>query len=71
VERLNSEGIPRHHLLFALKDRRTVMAARRIDRCLLCRRSSVNEAGLCEVCWTLLSDEELRQGERWLAGVGP
>ncbi len=71
MERLNSTGIPRHHLLFALKDARTVRTAIRIDACLLCRRSGVNDAALCPVCWALLSDDELKQGERWLTGVGP
>jgi hypothetical protein len=71
VERHNSEGIRRDQLLTALKDWRTVTNARRNDSCLLCRRSGVNEAALCEVCWTLLSDQELQQGVRWISGVGP
>jgi hypothetical protein len=71
MERLNSTGIPRQHLLFALKDARTVNAARRIDSCLLCRRNGVNDAALCHVCWALLNEDELKQGERWLTGVGP
>ena len=71
MERLNSEGIPRDQLLHALKDRRMVLMARKLNSCLLCRRNSVNEAGLCNVCWALLNDEELKQGTRWVAGVGP
>ena len=57
--------------MFALRDDKTVRTARRIDACLLCRKSGVNEAGLCQVCWALLNDDELKQGERWLTGVGP
>jgi len=71
MERLNSEGIPRDQLLLALKDRKMVLTARRFDTCLLCRRRGVNEAGLCAVCWALLNDEELKQGTRWVTGVGP
>jgi hypothetical protein len=72
VERLNSEGIPRANLRFALRDRRAVSGARRIDSCLLCRRSRVNEAGLCDVCYSLLDDpEEQRLAQRWLSGEGP
>ena len=69
--RLNSEGIPREHLLIALRDRRVVQAARYINSCLLCRRREVNEAGLCEVCWGMLEGEEIRMGERWMRGEGP
>ena len=71
MDRMNAEGIPRDQLLFALKDRRYVASACKIDSCLLCRRNRVNEAGLCQVCWTMLSDEEMAQGTRWLVGVGP
>ena len=72
MERLNSEGILRDELRFALKSRRAVMSARRINSCLLCRRMGVNESGLCEVCYGLLDDaEELRLANRWLTGEGP
>ena len=71
MHRLNSEGIPRDQLILALKDRRAVATARRINSCLLCRRIGVNEAGLCVVCYGMLNDEELRLAERWLRGVGP
>ncbi len=70
-DRVNSEGIPRHRLLFALTDRRSVMTARRIDSCMLCRDSGVNEAALCSKCWSQLNDEELVAGLRWLTGAGP
>jgi hypothetical protein len=71
MERLNGEGIPRHTLLLALKNRRQVMEARRIDACLLCRNRKVNEAGLCDACYSLLDGEELRIVGRWMTGVGP
>jgi len=71
VERLNSEGIPRHTLKFALRTSRIVREARRIDSCLLCRRPSVNEAGLCDVCYSALDGEELQLATRWLSGFEP
>lgn len=71
MERLNSEGIRRDHLLQALKSRKTVYVARRIDSCLLCRRRSVNEAGLCDFCYSMLDGEELIAAVRWLSGEGP
>lgn len=71
VERLNSEGIQRHELPWALSQRRFVVAARRVNACLLCRGRGVNESGLCEVCFTMLDDEETRLAHRWLTGEGP
>jgi hypothetical protein len=71
VERLNSEGIPRYHLSLALKDRKLVSTARRINTCLLCRRKPVNESGLCEVCYGMLDGEELKLACKWLTGEGP
>lgn len=71
MDRLNSEGIARHKLKVALSDRPTVLSARRTDTCLLCRRPRVNEAGLCDVCWALLDDDELRLAGKWLMGQGP
>jgi len=72
VERLNSEGINRAELKFALTRPRIVMAARRIDSCLLCRHGGVNEAGLCNMCYSMLQDpEEQRLVNRWLSGEGP
>ncbi|CAN5574715.1 hypothetical protein BH11ARM2_BH11ARM2_17180 [soil metagenome] len=71
MERWNSEGIRRNELLFALRTPRTVATARRINACLLCRRNSVNEAGLCVVCYSLLEGEEARMAERWLSGEEP
>ena len=57
--------------MIALRDRKQVLAARRVNSCLLCKRRQVNEAGLCEVCWGMLDGEELAMGERWLRGEGP
>lgn len=71
MDRLNSEALPRHKLLFALRDETTVRMARRINRCILCRRADTNEAGLCPVCWSLLTDEELAAASRWTIGVAP
>lgn len=71
VDRLNSEGIPRHLLTVALKDRRQVLQARRFDKCMLCRRGRVNDSGLCEVCYGSLDGEEFRLAAIWTSGVGP
>jgi len=71
VDRLNSEGIRRSELKWALTQRRIVLTARRIDACLLCRRNRVNEAGLCDICHATLTDEELVAEEKWLRGTGP
>ncbi|MEA2553739.1 MAG: hypothetical protein QOJ65_1915 [Fimbriimonadaceae bacterium] len=70
-DRLNSEGIRRDQLTWALRQRRVVGTARRINSCLLCRRIGVNESGLCEVCFSLLNDEESRLAGRWMSGEGP
>ena len=71
VERYNSEGIPRASLSLALRDRRQVRHALKIDSCLLCRAPHVNEAGLCRVCWVLLDDQELNLAKCWMNGGGP
>ena len=71
MDRINGEGIRRQDLKFALTQARLVFDARRIDRCLLCRRTQVNEAGLCLVCWSSLEDDELSLAQRWTLGVAP
>ena len=48
-----------------------MLAARKINSCLLCRRIGVNETGLCEVCYGMLDGEELRLATKWLTGEGP
>ena len=48
-----------------------VRTARRINSCLLCRNRGVNEAGVCDVCYASLNDEELRLANRWMTGEGP
>lgn len=71
MDRLNSEGIRRGELPFVLRQTDRVRTARRIDSCLLCRRKRVNEAGLCDVCFSQLEGEEMRLANRWLTGEGP
>lgn len=71
MDRVNSEGIPRWQLTVALKDRRQVTEARKVDTCMLCRRHRVNESGLCDMCYSGLDGEEFRLAARWLSGVGP
>lgn len=71
MQRMNSEGILRDDLAWALTQTRIVATARRIDRCLLCRRAHVNEAGLCAVCLATLDEPEIALVERWTRGTGP
>jgi hypothetical protein len=71
VDRVNSEGILRHDLAHYLRNRSAVMGARRIDTCMLCRRLRVNEAGLCDYCYSALDGEEARLAAAWLSGQGP
>jgi len=55
----------------ALRHIPTVLTARKINACLLCRRGGVNEAGLCDVCYGQLNEDEQPLAHRWLTGVGP
>ncbi|MES1228236.1 MAG: hypothetical protein ABUL72_06155, partial [Armatimonadota bacterium] len=71
MDRLNEEGIPRDRLAWALTRADYVREARRHNRCLLCSRKNVNEAGLCEGCYSMLSSPELALAERWLGGALP
>ena len=71
MSRIHREGVPRGDLLIALRSRSKVRVARETDTCLLCCASKVNEAGLCQMCMPLVSDEELKLVERWMTGVGP
>jgi hypothetical protein len=71
VERLNPEGIRRDELVWALNQRRLVYTARRINKCLLCRRRGVDESGLCDVCTATLTDREQELVEKWRRGTGP
>ncbi len=67
--RFNSEGIPRDQLAYALTRSDYVAFARKLDRCMLCCRVKVNEAGVCDYCWSLLTEKELQLAERWTGGV--
>lgn len=71
MDRYNAEGIRRADLLVTLKDRRKVREARKHDYCLLCRAERVNEAGLCNACYSCLDGEEHHVAAQWIAGVGP
>lgn len=71
VDRLNEEGVPRDQLLAALKRPDLVEFARKHDRCMVCGRKRVNEAGVCPGCYATLGDAELKIAERWLAGAMP
>ncbi|MBS1728567.1 MAG: hypothetical protein JST51_17760 [Armatimonadetes bacterium] len=71
MERLNSEGIPRSQLLYALGNRKIVENARKVGQCMLCCRSNVNEAGLCQWCYASLDNPELQAAVKWTSGIGP
>lgn len=71
MDRLNSEGIPRGQLLYALSNRKIVENARKTDCCLLCCRADVNEAGLCRWCYSSLDQPEITAAVKWTSGVGP
>ena len=71
MDRLNSEGIPRSQLLYALGNRKMVEFARQTNACLLCCRKGVNEAGLCQWCYSALDAPELQAAVKWTSGVGP
>jgi hypothetical protein len=71
MSRFNSEGVPRDALLWTLTQRDKVMRARKLDSCLLCCSPKVNEGGLCDKCMAIVTKEELKLVEKWMAGVGP
>jgi hypothetical protein len=71
MERLNSEGIPRDQLSYALTNPRIVSFARETDSCMLCKRKDVNEAGLCRWCYSGLDEPEIKLAVKWTSGVGP
>ncbi|MBS1721713.1 MAG: hypothetical protein JSS66_01770 [Armatimonadetes bacterium] len=71
MARINSTGIKREQLVWALQSPLVVGEARNRDSCLLCRGDRVNEAGLCTLCASLLNDEESRLAERWTSGMEP
>ena len=71
MDRVNSEGLQRHELAWALTRRDLVFRARRAGSCMLCCQGPVHEAGLCDVCTVMLTEVEQRLVERWMAGVGP
>ncbi|MBX3118683.1 MAG: hypothetical protein KF784_06430 [Fimbriimonadaceae bacterium] len=70
MDRINSEGIPRDLLKVALKEPEIIRVAVKNDACLLCRNRKVNEAGICQVCFTMLNDEEVKLAEAWMSGRG-
>jgi len=69
VERWNSEGIPRDQLMWALTQRPVIRSFRKLDSCMLCRRKGVNEAALCEACFSMLDGIEFDSAQQWLSGV--
>ena len=71
MDRVNAQGIPRRQLKWTLTQRRHVNKARSEDACLLCRADGVDESGLCNTCYSLLDEDELKIAERWLGGIGP
>lgn len=68
-DRLNSTGLPRRDLRWALTQPRIVKEARAKDACLLCRSGGLNESGLCRVCFSMLDEEETALARRWTQGI--
>jgi len=71
MARLNSEGIWREDLLLTLRTPHLIEDARRKKRCFVCQRTSINRAGLCDVCYSQLDGEELREANRYIDGLNP
>ena len=71
MDRQHPQGIQRDQLTWVLTQPRLVRTAVRLDTCLLCCNHKVNEAGLCDICYCLLGDEEQRLAESWMAGATP
>lgn len=69
--RWNTIGLPREDLLWALGERRIIKKALEEGACLLCKGTPVNEAALCDICWALLSEQELIVATKWVRGDGP
>ncbi len=70
VRRFNSESVAREDLEWALKTEDMVKRAVANDKCLLCRGSRVNSAGLCEGCSANLTDKEYEAAKRWIERFG-
>lgn len=71
MDRFNPEGIPRNRFIHALETPSIVQAAIKRNSCLLCRRSGVNSAGICEICTAQLSGKENDLVQKWLRGAMP
>lgn len=71
MSRWNAEGIPVSDLHWVLRREDLVRARRRVGKCFVCCESNINEAGLCEVCLSLLSDDLVRMVEKWRQGMVP
>lgn len=71
MERLNSEGVPLRLTLLTLQTPHLVRDARNKDRCFLCQRPKVNQAGLCDYCYSQLDGEELRVATQYMDGIRP
>lgn len=70
-EKFNPEGLTRQQFLHALQTPALINAAIKRDRCLICCRTKVNEAGICDVCYAELSEKENELVVRWLRGAMP
>lgn len=71
AQRWNQTGLPRDQLLWALTQRHIIQKTQNERKCLLCKEKPINEAGLCEICWALLSEKELELAGKWMRGDGP
>ncbi len=66
--RFNSGGIDKDDLGWMLKRPDLVSYQRRRNECFLCCAKGVNNAGLCEICMTYLSDANFELAQLILRG---
>lgn len=71
MERMNPAGIRPESLAYALSRPDIVAFYRKANSCMLCRRTGVNQAGLCDSCVAMLSSRDHDLVTRYLAGVLP
>lgn len=69
MDRINPEGYPWDDMKYHLTRPDHVKTAVQTDSCMACKGKRVNEAGLCDLCTSQLSAEELSLVEKWMAGT--
>ncbi|MCE9559907.1 MAG: hypothetical protein K8R88_13280 [Armatimonadetes bacterium] len=71
MTRWNAEGVHLKDLPYALSRVDIVSLYRNMNRCMLCMRVGVNEAGVCGVCYSMLDGEPLKAVLEWTMGKRP